>query len=85
MNYLKQNKSYKKIYGDKPPLVITPWKSWGENEKVKIFLSKLLNVIHYTMRPIIIWACTTIKNLNLNWRKEDLKRQLKLIKNVLVI
>ena len=39
MNYLKKNNSYKRIYGDKPPLVITPWKTWGENEKVKIFLS----------------------------------------------
>jgi ATP phosphoribosyltransferase len=39
MNYLKQNESYKKLYGDRPPLVITPWKTWGENEKVKIFLS----------------------------------------------
>jgi ATP phosphoribosyltransferase len=39
MNYLKQNKSYRKLYGDRPPLVITPWKNWGENEKVKIFLS----------------------------------------------
>jgi len=39
MNYLKENTVYKKIYGNKPPLVITPWKTWGENEKVKIFLS----------------------------------------------
>ncbi|MFX0056825.1 MAG: ATP phosphoribosyltransferase [Candidatus Hodarchaeota archaeon] len=39
LNYLKDNETYKKIYGDKAPLVITPWKSWGENEKVKIFLS----------------------------------------------
>jgi ATP phosphoribosyltransferase len=39
MNYLKENKTYRKIYGEKTPLVITPWKSWGENEKVKIFLS----------------------------------------------
>lgn len=39
MNYLSKNNTYLKIYGDKPPLVITPWKTWGENEKVKIFLS----------------------------------------------
>jgi ATP phosphoribosyltransferase len=39
MNYLKQNKSYQELYGDRRPLVITPWKNWGENEKVKIFLS----------------------------------------------
>jgi len=39
LNYLKNNKTYKKLYGDKAPIVITPWKIWGENEKVKIFLS----------------------------------------------
>ncbi|MFX1323462.1 MAG: ATP phosphoribosyltransferase [Promethearchaeota archaeon] len=39
MNYLKGNKTYKRIYGEKLPLVITPWRTWGENEKVKIFLS----------------------------------------------
>jgi ATP phosphoribosyltransferase len=39
MNYLKENETYRKIYGEKTPLVITPWKSWGENEKLKIFLS----------------------------------------------
>lgn len=39
MNYLKGNKAYKRIYGEKLPLVITPWRTWGENEKVKIFLS----------------------------------------------
>ncbi|MHA2182582.1 MAG: ATP phosphoribosyltransferase, partial [Promethearchaeota archaeon] len=37
--YLKENETYKKLYGNKNPLVITPWKSWGENEKIKIFLS----------------------------------------------
>ncbi len=31
--------SYKKNYGDKQPIVITPWKTWGSNDKVKIFLS----------------------------------------------
>jgi ATP phosphoribosyltransferase len=39
LNYLKNNDTYKKLYGDKAPLVITPWKNWGENERVKIFLS----------------------------------------------
>ena len=39
VNYLKENKTYKKLYGDIIPLVITPWRIWGENEKVKIFLS----------------------------------------------
>jgi len=39
MNYLSKNNTYRNIYGDKPPLVITPWKTWGENDKVKIYLS----------------------------------------------
>ncbi|MHA1294173.1 MAG: ATP phosphoribosyltransferase [Promethearchaeota archaeon] len=39
LNYIKNNQTYKKLYGDKAPLVITPWKIWGENENVKIFLS----------------------------------------------
>lgn len=39
LNYLKNNTTYKELYGDKPPLVITPWRIWGENDKVKIFLS----------------------------------------------
>ena len=30
-NYLKNNKTYKKLFGEKTPLVITPWKIWGEN------------------------------------------------------
>ncbi len=39
INMLKNNSTYKKFYGNKAPLVITPWKTWGENDKVKIFLS----------------------------------------------
>jgi len=39
LNYIKENKTYNKLYGEKAPLVITPWKIWGENDKVKIFLS----------------------------------------------
>ncbi|MCP4762643.1 MAG: ATP phosphoribosyltransferase [archaeon] len=31
--------AYKKYYGEKQPLVITPWKTWGSNEKIKLFLS----------------------------------------------
>ncbi|MBY8982173.1 MAG: ATP phosphoribosyltransferase [Candidatus Lokiarchaeota archaeon] len=39
LNYLKNNEAYKQLYGDKAPIVITPWRKWGENEAVKIFLS----------------------------------------------
>jgi len=39
LNYIKNNDTYKKLYGDKAPIVITPWKTWGENDRVKIFLS----------------------------------------------
>ncbi|MFW9898143.1 MAG: ATP phosphoribosyltransferase [Candidatus Thorarchaeota archaeon] len=39
LNYIKNNSTYKKLYGDKAPLVITPWKTWGVNDRVKIFLS----------------------------------------------
>ncbi len=39
INYIKNNETYKKLYGNKAPIVITPWKTWGENDKVKIFLS----------------------------------------------
>jgi len=39
LNYIKNNNTYKKLYGDNAPLVITPWKMWGENKRVKIFLS----------------------------------------------
>jgi len=39
VNYLIENGTYKELYGDTAPLVITPWKTWGENENVKIFLS----------------------------------------------
>lgn len=39
LNFIKNNKMYKKYYSEKVPLVITPWKTWGENDKVKIFLS----------------------------------------------
>lgn len=39
VNFIMNCESYKKNYGDKIPLVTTPWKIWGSNEKVKIFLS----------------------------------------------
>lgn len=39
LNFIKNNKMYKKYYSEKVPLVITPWKTWGKNDKVKIFLS----------------------------------------------
>ncbi|MHA1334123.1 MAG: ATP phosphoribosyltransferase [Promethearchaeota archaeon] len=39
LNYIKNNQTYRKLYGNKEPLIITPWKTWGENEDVKIFLS----------------------------------------------
>jgi len=39
LNYIQNNQTYKKLYGNKAPLVITPWKTWGENDRVKIFLS----------------------------------------------
>ncbi len=39
LKYLKNNETYKTLYGNKDPMVITPWKKWGENERVKIFLS----------------------------------------------
>lgn len=39
LDYLKNNETYKNLYGDKKPTVITPWRKWGENERVKIFLS----------------------------------------------
>ena len=37
--YVKSNPTYKKIYGNKDPLLITPWWKRGNNQKVNIFLS----------------------------------------------
>ncbi|MFO8018929.1 MAG: ATP phosphoribosyltransferase [Promethearchaeia archaeon] len=39
LDYIQENETYQELYGEKAPLVITPWRTWGENEKVKIFLS----------------------------------------------
>lgn len=37
--YIKQNSSYKKAYGDQDPVIISPWWRIGENERVAIYLS----------------------------------------------
>ncbi len=37
--YIKQDPAYKEAYGDKEPVVITPWWRIGENERVAIYLS----------------------------------------------
>jgi len=37
--FLKQSKSYKKYYGSKDPLIVTPWVRLGANNKVQIHLS----------------------------------------------
>jgi len=38
-DYLKKNPMYQRLYGDKDPVMITPWWRKGENEKVSLFLS----------------------------------------------
>jgi len=38
-DYLKKNPTYQRLYGDKDPVMITPWWRKGENEKVSLFLS----------------------------------------------
>ncbi len=37
--FIKQSKSYKKLYGSKDPEIITPWLRIGSNKNVQIFLS----------------------------------------------
>lgn len=37
--YIKNNPSYRKFFGNSEPLVVTPWWRKGENPKVSIFLS----------------------------------------------
>jgi len=37
--FLKQSKSYKKYYGSKDPLIVTPWVRLGTNKNVQIHLS----------------------------------------------
>ena len=38
-NFLKQSKSYKKYYGSKEPLIVTPWVRLGTNKNVQVHLS----------------------------------------------
>jgi ATP phosphoribosyltransferase len=37
--YIKKNETYKKLFGNLEPLIVTPWWRKGENQKVSIFLS----------------------------------------------
>ena len=37
--FIMQSKSYKKLYGSKQPLIVTPWVRLGSNKNVQIFLS----------------------------------------------
>ena len=37
--YIKSTKAYKKHFGEKDPMIITPWLRVGKNEQVEIFLS----------------------------------------------
>lgn len=37
--YVMDNPVYKRLYGDKEPLIITPWWKKGENDRVTIYLS----------------------------------------------
>ncbi|MEM1606844.1 MAG: ATP phosphoribosyltransferase [Candidatus Bathyarchaeia archaeon] len=38
-DYLMNNAAYKRLYGGKEPLVVTPWWKKGENDRVVIYLS----------------------------------------------
>ncbi len=38
-DYLKENPTYQRLYGDSDPVMVTPWWRKGENEKVSLFLS----------------------------------------------
>ena len=38
-DYLKRNPTYRRLYGDADPVMITPWWRKGENEQVSLFLS----------------------------------------------
>jgi ATP phosphoribosyltransferase len=37
--YLKSQPEYKKLFGDKDPMIVTPWWKKGDNPRAKIFLS----------------------------------------------
>ncbi|MHA1821527.1 MAG: ATP phosphoribosyltransferase [Promethearchaeota archaeon] len=39
LKHIMESEAYKKYYGEEPPIVITPWKIWGKNKRVKIYLS----------------------------------------------
>nr|MDO8112841.1 ATP phosphoribosyltransferase [Candidatus Sigynarchaeota archaeon] len=39
LDFIMKSKNYKKHFGTKKPKVITPWITYGDNDKVKIFLS----------------------------------------------
>jgi len=38
-DYIKANPDYKELYGDRDPVIVTPWWKIGENERVAIYLS----------------------------------------------
>ncbi len=38
-NYIKQDEEYVKNFGDREPMIITPWWRKGDNEKVQVILS----------------------------------------------
>jgi ATP phosphoribosyltransferase len=38
-SYIKQNSEYRKNFGDKDPVMITPWWRKGDNDKVQLILS----------------------------------------------
>ncbi len=38
-SYIANNETYKKYYGDKKPMLITPWWRGGDNSKVNVLLS----------------------------------------------
>lgn len=37
--YIKSCKAYKKLYGSKDPMIVTPWLKLGKNKNVQIYLS----------------------------------------------
>jgi ATP phosphoribosyltransferase len=38
-DYIKANPDYRELYGDRDPVIVTPWWKIGENERVAIYLS----------------------------------------------
>lgn len=39
LDFIMKSENYQKYFGDQKPHVITPWYTYGDNEKVKIYLS----------------------------------------------